>query len=245
VQLPAGRITLRDDKGKDTAHDIKPIWIGRTEVTWNEYDVFWLALDVPQAERPRLRADWRGNGERPGIPESPPDRGWGHDGSPAGSMPPTWAKAYCAWLSKKTGHHYRLPTEAEWEYACRAGGPPADLDAKALDKVAWYAANADDQTHAVAKKEPNAWGLYDMLGNVAEWVTRDNDTPVVAGGSYMDDAKHVHPAARAAYDPSWQKDDPQQPKDKSWYWNGGHVGFRVVRDDAEAADPKPPESAKD
>jgi formylglycine-generating enzyme required for sulfatase activity len=65
------------------------------------------------------------------------------------------------------GYKYRLPSEAEWEYAARAGttGPPASLD-----EVAWYADNSGDETHPVGTKKPNAWGLYDMLGNVREWV---------------------------------------------------------------------------
>ena len=72
------------------------------------------------------------------------------------------------------GYRYRLPTEAEWEYAARAG----ETATPALDEVAWYADNSGDETHPVGQKKPNAWGLYDMLGNVREWVsdayTRNN-----------------------------------------------------------------------
>src|SRR5262245_23497068 len=70
--------------------------------------------------------------------------------------------------ARNDGYHYRLPTEAEWEYAARAG--TKEPYAGRLDEIAWYAGNSEDETHPVGKKKPNAWGLYDMQGNVREWV---------------------------------------------------------------------------
>jgi len=233
VKLPPGKVAVKDKDGKETEVEIKPVWIGKTEVTWEEYDVFWQILDVPDVkQRSGMRTDKEAIRSRPSTPYSPPDRGWGHDGSPAGSMFCREAKAYCKWLSEKTGHKYRLPTEAEWEYACRAGGGPAKPSKAELKEVAWYVDNADDQTHPVAKKRPNAWGLYDTLGNVAEWVTTLDGGEAVAGGSFKDEAEDVHSGAREVYNNRvWQKDDPQNPQGKSWLASGGFVGFRVVRED--------------
>jgi formylglycine-generating enzyme required for sulfatase activity len=232
VKLPAGKITIKDKDGKDKEVAIKSIFIGQTEVTWNEYEIYYLAQDLPEHERDLVKSDKLVIRSRPSKPYEPPERGWGHDGSPAGSMFCREAKNYCKWLSKMTGHKYRLPTEAEWEYACRAGGPPLKPTKAQLNEIAWFADNSDDQTHPVAKKKPNAWGLYDMLGNVAEWVTMLDDTEAVAGGSFKDDAEDVHSAAREAYNNRiWQKKDPQSPQGRSWLSDGGFVGFRIVRDD--------------
>jgi formylglycine-generating enzyme required for sulfatase activity len=84
----------------------------------------------------------------------------------------SWQDAvlFCQKLSEKEARHYRLPTEAEWEYACRAGSLSATPMEMPLGDIAWYSENANESTHPVGSKKANSWGLYDMLGNVAEWV---------------------------------------------------------------------------
>jgi formylglycine-generating enzyme required for sulfatase activity len=221
VQLPAGKVTI---DGKEV--EVKPVWIGKTEVSWDEYDVFWQRLDLT-AEQVKAGFDAE---NRPSKPYAPPDRGFGHAGWPAGSICFAEAQKYVKWLSLKTGHKYRLPTEAEWTYACKAGGNGKG-DGQPLDKVAWFSDNGDDKTHPIAKKEPNKWGLFDTLGNVAEWAVKADGTGVACGGSFQDEAADVSSESKAEYNKSWQRDDPQDPKGKSWLSNGAHIGIRVVRED--------------
>jgi formylglycine-generating enzyme required for sulfatase activity len=232
VQLPAGKVVVKDAKGKDVEHAVKAIWIGKYEVRWDEYDVFWQMLDLDIAGQ-RDVATYK---SRPSKPYMPPDGGFGHLGYPAGRVNFVAARQYVAWLSKLTGKKFRLPTEAEWEYACRAGGPPVAPapDATTLDKVAWFDGNSELVPHPVGRKQPNAWGLYDMLGNVAEFVIRDpaqTEGGLAAGGSFRDELKDVHSAAREPYARAWQRSDPQDPLGKGWLSDAPHVGLRVVMDE--------------
>jgi formylglycine-generating enzyme required for sulfatase activity len=221
VQLPAGKVTVG---GKE--YEIKPVWIGKTEVRWDEYDIYWQRLD--------LTADEQNKGvdaeNRPSKPYSPPDRGFGRQGFPAGSIAFAEAQKYVKWLSKKTGHKYRLPTVAEWAYAARAGGD-GKVDKAALKDVAWFVDNSEEKPQKCEAKKPNAWGLFDTLGNVAEWATREDGTGVACGGSFQDEAEDVTVDSQAEYNKAWQRDDPQDPKGKSWLSNGAHIGIRVVRED--------------
>jgi len=105
------------------------------------------------------------------------------------------AVAYCKWLSKKTNKNYRLPTEIEWEYACRAGTTTKwsfGNNEKELDKYAWYKDNSNGTTHIVKGKKSNKWGLYDMHGNVwewcADWYDENENRKVIRGGSEGDNS---------------------------------------------------------
>lgn len=228
IPVPGATYTITDPKtGKPKEVTIKPFYIGKTEVTWDEFDVFVHKLDSPETQK-------TGGADaisRPSKPYGAVDRGFGHKGYPAISMSYLAAQKYCEWLSAKTGKKYRLPTEAEWEYACRAGVLPAGpiADGELLDKLAWHWGNSDDKTHKVGTKQPNAWGIHDMLGNVAEWCQpMDDNVPVVRGGSYYDEPDKVHPAARKKYTPDWQMNDPQSPKSQWWLTDAPFVGMRVV-----------------
>ncbi|MBI5706887.1 MAG: formylglycine-generating enzyme family protein [Armatimonadetes bacterium] len=216
VPLPDGKITLQD-----RTYEIKGLFIGETEVTWDVFDVYAFKLDVPVEEH-TTAAIVR---SRPSKPYGAPDHGFGHEGYPALCATFNSAQMFCAWLSAKTGKKYRLPTEAEWEYAARAGKDK--LESKITD-LAWVSDNAKEKTHPVKQKKPNAWGLYDMLGNAGEWCKDMTGEPVLCGGCWMDKGSTVNPSTRAHQDRSWNKTDPQMPKSRWWLSDGFFVGLRVV-----------------
>lgn len=251
---PAGETGRNGDEGPQADVTVKPFWIGKHEVTWSEYDLYRRDAGIPVSKREGSDGDAI---TRPTPPYADESWGYGKGSQPAIGM--TWhaAMAYTRWLSAKTGKHYRLATEAEWEYAARAGsGTPwsSGGDAKSLDAVAWHAGNANGKPHRVGGKQANAFGLHDMHGNVAEW-TLDQYQPqryaalkgkatdpvalpgaarfphVVRGGSFEDEPAQLRSAARRASKPGWSRRDPQEPRSIWWHTDATFVGFRVVRTD--------------
>lgn len=215
------------------------IYFGRTEVTWDEYDVFVYGLDVQgevvgegtrTAEGAVPAADAV---TRPSKPYVPPDRGFGHAGYPALSATYAGARRYCEWLSAKTGRTYRLPTESEWKAA--AGQLPTDVSS--IDELAWHMGNAEFSTHKCASRTANAFGLHDMLGNVAEWVTGDDGKPVALGGSFRQAADEIASGVRLKQDSTWNMSDPQIPKSAWWLADADFIGFRVVCEKLSEAQP--------
>lgn len=214
MPIPDGTITVGGRQA-----NIRNLWVAETEITWDVYDVWVFGLDAGAA---------RGGSDaiqRPSKPYGAVDHGFGHAGYPAICVSYFAATQFCRWLSAKTGRRYRLPTEAEWEYAARAGATGRATD---LNAVAWFWENADDKTHPVGRKRPNAWGLKDMLGNVAEWAVGMDSQPVVCGGSWRDRQARIDFTLRARQTPAWQEKDPQNPKSRWWLSDAPFVGFRVV-----------------
>ncbi len=239
AKIPEGDFVMGSNRKKDEEPPHKvhvdAFYMDKYEVTWDLYRPFMFAKDqgVDAVSRPT----------RPYVEMS---FGMGIEGYPAISMTQHAANKYAEWLSQKTGQFYRLPTEAEWEYACRAGSEDTPKD---LEKYAWYAANSGGKYQKAGQKLPNPWGLYDMLGNVMEW-TLDQYAPdyyahspsanpwnkpaqpyplAVRGGSWQDSAEQLTCSARVGSDPSWKMQDPQLPK-SIWYETDAQgLGFRLVR----------------
>ena len=220
ILLPAGDFlmgsaeTEKDRFENETQHTIeieKPFYMSQYPVTFNEYDLF--------CEQTKIK--------------KPDDSGWGRENRPVTQV--SWFDAvnYCEWLSEQTGKNYCLPTEMEWEYACRANTQTPyyfGSNTEQLKDYAWYGKNAGGKTHQVGLKQPNLWGIYDMHGNIWEWTSseysenstqkkpasKDNlpHNPVVRGGSW----DYIPWWLRAAYRDGWEA-----------AYRNNDLGFRIVK----------------
>ena len=239
-----------EDEGPQKEVKLSAFWMGEHEVTFGEWDVFFKSMDVPQTKAIAVDAV-----SRPTAQYIDLTWGMGRDNKqPTNSMSQAAAIMYCKWLYKETGVFYRLPTEAEWEYACRAGAKTAYSYGNSpggLKEYAYFKDNSEGKFQKVKQLKPNAWGLYGMLGNLSEW-TLDQYQPdaymklasgakdplvspgsryprVVRGGSYLSDANECRCANRIASLTDWNKRDPQIPKSRWWLTDGMTVGFRLVK----------------
>ncbi len=255
---PEGEAERQADEGPQHRVRVAPFWMGKTEVTWDEFELFMYS-DEERKFRDTIKTDPMIDKisdavSRPTRPYVEMSFGMGRYGYPAIAMTQHGANKYCQWLSAKTGQFYRLPTEAEWEYACRAGTTTAYSfgdDPGKVGEYGWFEDNGDFKYQKVGRKKPNPWGLYDMHGNVWEWCldqytedySRWKDPVVVApwnratqpyphvarGGSYDDTASRLRSAARRGSARLWKMQDPQLPKSVWWLSDAPWVGFRLVR----------------
>ncbi len=267
VPVPSGEFVMGSpdgEKGRSPnegpQHKVKinPFWMAKTETTWNCYTLFMYQEEEKmvmklRGYKPELNAVSDAVA-RPTTPYVEMSFGMGTDGFPAISMTQHAANTYCKWLTAKTGHYYRLPTEAEWEYACRAGSQTAYSfgdDIAELDEYAWHDGNSNFKYQKVGTKKPNAWGLHDMHGNVSEWTVdqyvddiygtyegvvsnpfrygKDLYPRTARGGSWMDKPGKLRSAYRIASTPDWKFQDPQLPKSIWYHTDAQFLGFRVLR----------------
>lgn len=267
IPIPGGNFSMGSpdsekgrspDEGPVHTIEITPFWMQEVEVSWDLYQLF-ISREIDKKKagsimgtEVSLDVDAVSGATTPYVDMS---FGMGTEGYPATSMTQYAASKFCEWLSALTGNFYRLPTEAEWEYACRAGTETAysfDDSTNRINDYAWYADNSSNKYQKVGQKKPNLWGLHDMHGNVAEWTLDAYDTAiykkrkrtktanpfekpaktyprVVRGGSWMDSSDKLRSASRGYSEKRWKMRDPQIPKSKWWHTDAPFVGFRIVR----------------
>tara|TARA_B100001559_G_scaffold42995_1_gene31785 strand:+ start:300 stop:1214 length:915 start_codon:yes stop_codon:yes gene_type:complete len=253
VYIPAGEYKMgNDDKNSNTK--ISSFWISKYEVTWEVFNLFMEYENDYKLEfivgNEKIKIDGI---SKPTTPYTDMTFGMGYEGYPAVNMTHFAASKFCKWLSLVSGNYYRLPTEAEWEYTCRAGSNSDYYfgdDINQIDNYAWHKNNSGDKYQKVGLKEPNKWGIYDMLGNVSEWVAdsyeenifkskklrsdpfifnKSKYPKVYRGGSWNDEPDQLLTYKRFYSNSSLQERDPQIPKSKWWNTDAPNIGFRIVR----------------
>ncbi len=264
VAIPGGKFAMGSpadeahrgvDEGPQRTVAVQPFWMGKFEVTWGQFDPFMStavrrsAAGVPE-QLPKS-ANLPDFVSSPTVPYMDMSFGMGRDDDhPAISMTHHAASKFCQWLSAQTGHFYRLPTEAEWEYACRAGSTTAyhfGDRVEELENYGWYWHDLGSDAYAkVGMKKPNPWGLFDMHGNVSEWCLdqyfadayrggrrpvppRDLYPRVYRGGSWDSDPEDLRSAKRFASNKDLKRQDPCLPQSIWYHTDALWLGFRIVR----------------
>jgi formylglycine-generating enzyme required for sulfatase activity len=225
--------------------EVSSFWMGTHEVTFAEWDAYFKDNSLPQSKN------------IDGVTRATPqyiDLTWGMGREakhPTNSMSQLAAIMYCKWLYSKTGIFFRLPTEAEWEFACKGGttNKPLSSDPASLKEYGYFADNSGGKFHLVGEKKPNSIGIFDLFGNLSEWTLDQYDATgygklaskdplappankyprVARGGSYLSDASELRCTNRIPSNANWNQRDPQIPKSKWWLTEGMGVGFRLVR----------------
>ena len=259
--IPGGEFLMKGEApGDEFTAELSPFWMATTEIPWDFYQVFMSPEQVRgKTGFPQIR-EMAGEEAlilaQPSKPYHAMSFGMSVRRHPAIAMTQHAASKFCQWLSYKTGRFYRLPTEAEWEYAARAGAttrfPWGDApDPAAADELAWYFDNSDGAYHRLGRKKANAFGLHDMLGNVMEWtldgkvasrrevlgLDRVKDPWVRPAGPYPHVTKGGHWNAQledlafaksVGSSPAWKASDPQSPKSIWYHTSIMWIGFRPV-----------------
>ena len=264
VAIPGGTFLMgspedepfrREDEGPLREITLEPFFMAKIEVTWDEYLAFFKETGAAGKTTDAYLTAGSEDVDAitgPTPPWGAPDQGWGIGEMPAITMTHHAAEIYCQWLSKVTGKSYRLPTEAEWEYAARGGtttpyffeGDPKrfvrqglrnklfGVDTAVINTFVRYNENTKSRPAPPVAGTENPFGLINMLGNVAEFCSDlydGGEEHVIRGGSYRNDAAGVRSASRDfTRTDAWLKTDPQMPKSIWWYSDCTYVGFRVV-----------------
>jgi formylglycine-generating enzyme required for sulfatase activity len=240
VRILSGQFTMgsKRDVEEQPIHRVRIDYsfdIGKTEVTVRQFRAFIEATDY-QTDAEKERWAWTRSGERDWDPEALIC--WWNlpfkqtDDDPASCISWFDAMEFCRWLSSETGMSIRLPSEAEWEYACRAG-TEGDF-AGDVEKMAWHRANSGHRTHPVGRKTPNAWGLYDMHGNVWEWcldMWHSGYESAPTDGSPWTEAKFFEPVMRGGtfINPQWWLRSANHMRNNPGNRFSYNQGVRIVR----------------
>lgn len=259
IPIPGGEFEMgpfNDDKVLKVHLD--PFWIGKFEISWDQYDLF-VKENISELDMSNSILTSKPDGQIDALSTPTPPYvdmsfGMGRDGYPAVNMTHYAAVMFTKWLYVKTGIFFRLPTEAEWEYACKANHDNfySLIDNDELDRYAWHEENSERKYHKIGSKEPSLLGIHDLLGNVSEWTLDQYNVAYpdyfsndlvenpfikpeslyprsVRGGSWMDKSEKLACTNRMGSDERWQRRDPQLPKSLWWLTDAPFLGFRIVR----------------